>query len=299
MKYRCERCRLSVVRWLAASAALLLAGCSRAKIERVEWPVMGTIAAVQVRSTSIFFHAAATSVVRQITFDLEHALNAHDPDSELSRLAPLEEEEILSQCGKSPMLYTRDVRPCYEAAFKLMHESGGAFNPRWRGPKTLDLGAIAKGFAVDVAAKDCYADHADALIDIGGNIKAVRGEGGSHRPWRTGVKDPSGDGFAAVVELREGEALATSATYYRGSHIYDGRTGLAVSNGVASVTVLCSSAMWADGLSTTLFVLGPEEGKKFLDDKLKILVGDMAVSALWIMDGGRQEIYGNARFQGN
>ena len=57
--------------------------------------------------------------------------------------------------------------------------------------------------------------------------------------------------------------------------------------------------MWADGLSTTLFVLGPDEGKKFLDDKLKLLVGDMAVSALWIMDGGRQEIYGNARFQGN
>ena len=211
----------------------------------------------------------------------------------------LSEEEILSQCGKSPMLYSRDVRPCYEAAFKLMHESGGAFNPRWRGPKTLDLGAIAKGFAVDVAAKDCYADHADALIDIGGNIKAVRGEGGSHRPWRTGVMDPNGGGFAAVVELREGEALATSATYYRGNHIYDGRTGLAVSNGVASVTVLCNSAMWADGLSTTLFVLGPDEGKKFLDDKLKLLVGDMAVSALWIMDGGRQEIYGNARFQGN
>ena len=107
------------------------------------------------------------------------------------------------------------------------------------------------------------------------------------------------DGFAAVVDLHEGEALATSATYYRGSHIYDGRTGLAVSNGVASVTVLCNSAMWADGLSTTLFVLGPEEGKKFLDDKLKLLVGDMEVSALWIMDGGRQEIYGNARFQGN
>jgi hypothetical protein len=57
--------------------------------------------------------------------------------------------------------------------------------------------------------------------------------------------------------------------------------------------------MWADGLSPTLFVLGPEAGKKFLDDKLKLLVGDMEVSALWIMDGGRQEICGNVRFQGN
>ena len=46
--------------------------------------------------------------------------------------------------------------------------------------------------------------------------------------------------------------------------------------------------MWADGLSTTLFVLGPEEGRKFLDEKLKALVGDMPVSALWIMADGRE-----------
>ena len=188
------------------------------------------------------------------------------------------------------------MRPCYEAAFALQKASDGAFNPRWRGTNTLDLGAIAKGFAVDrleSTLKTAHPFRTDCLIDLGGNLKALRGN------WRTGVKDPDRDGFAAVVDLHEGEALATSATYYRGSHIYDGRTGLAVSNGVASVTVLCNSAMWADGLSTTLFVLGPEAGKKFLDDKLKLLVGDMKVSVLWIMDDGRQDIYGNARFQGN
>ncbi len=274
--------------FLVLSFAIALSGCGRAKIDRVEWPVMGTIAAVQVRSASMFFDAAATNLVRQIVSDLECALNAHDPNSELSRLAPLEEEEILSRCGKSPMWYRREVRPCYEAAFKLMHESGGAFNPRWRGPKTLDLGAIAKGFVVDVAAQECYCDGADALIDIGGNIKAVRGSGGSHRPWRTGVMDPGGGGFAAVVDLCEGEALATSATYYRGSHIYDGRTGLAVSNGVASVTVLCSSAMWADGLSTTLFILGPDEGRAFVEEKGERLTGGGKIAVLWILSDGRQ-----------
>jgi thiamine biosynthesis lipoprotein len=103
------------------------------------------------------------------------------------------------------------------------------------------------------------------------------------------VKDPDGDGFAAVVELREGEALATSATYYRGSHIRDGRTGLAVSNGVASVTVLCDSAMWADGLSTTLFVFGPEEGRAFLDEHLPELAGSGKVAVLWILSDGRRE----------
>ena len=60
-------------------------------------------------------------------------------------------------------------------------------------------------------------------------------------------------------------ACATSAEYYRGKHIYDGRTGQAVSNGVTSVTVVHpTSAMLADGLSTTLFVFGKEEGERFL-----------------------------------
>ena len=280
--------------WLVV-AAMCLAGCGRQQIERFTWPVMGTIAAIQVRGGSVAQGRPVPSCLKFVEnefSEVERLLNAHDAESEISRLAPLDDREVLEKCDAR-------MKPCYEAAFKLMKASDGAFNPRWKGTNTLDLGAIAKGFAVDVAAAAGYADNADAIIDLGGNLKALRGDGGSHKPWRTGVRNPFGDGFAAVVDLREGEALATSATYYRGSHIYDGRTGLAVSNGVASVTVLCNSAMWADGLSTTLFVLGPEEGKKFLDDKLKLLVGDMEVSALWIMDGGRQEIYGNARFQGN
>ena len=54
------------------------------------------------------------------------------------------------------------------------------------------------------------------------------------------------------------------------------------------MTVLCSSAMWADGLSTTLFVLGPEEGKKFLDEKGERLIDGGKVAALWVLSDGRQ-----------
>jgi len=209
---------------------------------------------------------------------VELNLNAHDPKSELSRLASCSDEKVCASCNS-------DMRPCYEAAFALQKVSDDAFNPRWRGTNTLDLGAIAKGFAVDrleSTLKTLHPVRMDCLVDLGGNLKALRGS------WHTGVRDPFGGGFAAVVELREGEALATSATYYRGGHIYDGRTGRPVSNGVASVTVLCRSAMWADGLSTTLFVLGPEEGKGFLDGKLTDLLPGEAVSVLWIMDDGRQ-----------
>lgn len=273
---------------LLALSALCLAGCERQKVARVEWPVMGTIAAVQGRADlGARWPVVDVPLVKQVFAGVEKLMNAHDAESEISRLASFGEQEILASCKNA-------VRPCYEAAFKLMRESGGAFNPRWRGPETLDLGAIAKGFAVDLITNDyAFVSQADMLVDLGGNVKSVRGS------WRTGVKDPNGGGFAAVVDLHEGEALATSATYYRGSHICDGRTGLAVSNGVASVTVLCNSAMWADGLSTTLFVLGPKEGAAFLDGKLADLIGDGKVSVLWIMDDGSKTTYGNARFQGN
>lgn len=265
--------------WLMV-AATCLAGCGRQQIERVEWPVMGTIAAVQARGfTSPEKEALWVRGLGHPVFGIvELNLNAHEPKSELSRLAACSDEKVCESCNG-------DMRPCYEAAFMLQKASDGAFNPRWRGTNTLDLGAIAKGFAVDrleSTLKTVRPVRTDCLIDLGGNLKALRGS------WRTGVRDPFGDGFAAVVELQEGEALATSATYYRGGHIYDGRTGLAVSNGVSSVTVLCNSAMWADGLSTTLFVLGAEEGRAFLDSHQKELVGGEKLAVLWIFTDGRQ-----------
>lgn len=238
---------------------------------------MGTVAAVQTRGdhtgTLTGRFAAETMGVFK---DVESLLNAHSPMSELSRLAPLPAADVLKSCAK-------ETRPCYAAAFALCETTGNAFNPRWRGDGTLDLGAIAKGFAVDLAADACAAKSPPCalLLDLGGNLKSVKGT------WRTGVKNPDGGGFAATVELREGEALATSATYYRGGHISDGRTGRPVNGDVASVTVLASSAMWADGLSTALFVLGPDEGRDFLSRHQSALCGDAVTAILWILRDGR------------
>ncbi len=273
-------------RWCLVFGVMCLAGCGRQQIERVEWPVMGTIAAVQTRGNDLNGDKTspeATATAMAITKDIQTLLNAHNPDSEISRIAARSEGEILALCDHDKSVDPRlKTRGCYEAAFKLMKASGRAFNPRWRGEDKLDLGAIAKGFAVDVISEKC-ADGllVDFLVDLGGNLKSLRGT------WKTGVMNPNGEGYAAIVDLHEGEALATSATYYRGSHIYDGRTGKSVTNGVASVTVLCKSAMWADGLSTTLFVLGPEGGGRFLDAHQKSLVGDDDVAVLWILSDGR------------
>jgi len=247
-------CLLSLVLWLS--------GC-RKPVERVEWTTMGTVAAVQMRGAGSEQMSETVAEVKAVFSEVEKLLNAHDPNSELSRLAPLSETEILEKC--SPL-----VKPCYETAFDLMRKSDGAFNPRWRGTNTLDLGAIAKGFAVDCVPQRC--EGPDLLVDLGGNLFAVRGA------WKTGIA-----GANRVCLLNEGCAVATSAEYYRGKHICDGRTGLAVSNGVASVTVFASGgAMEADGLSTTLFVLGPERGRRFLEERWKV-VGTWAI---WFMEDG-------------
>jgi len=225
---------------------VLLAGCGRGKVERVEWTTMGTVAAVQVRgnATDCSSYVSKCKYVFGLVTD---DLNAHDPSSEICRLAPLPEDQVLSKADPF-------ARPCYEAAFRLMHESGGAFDPRWRGTNTLDCGAIAKGYAIDSLNEYCALLRQDGLVDIGGNLKIIRGE------WKVGIA-----GSDTVITLTRGMACATSGEYFRGKHIRDGRTGAVVTNGVYSVTVVHpKSAMLADGLSTTLFVLGKDEGEKFL-----------------------------------
>lgn len=267
-----------------AVALVALAGCGKSRIDRIEWPVMGTVAAVQTRFADGDSDGGAKRFRRQVqeTFSrIQELLDAHRADSELSRLAPLDDSEVIACSSPS-------VRACYEAAFKLAKASRGAFNPRWRGKGTLDFGAIAKGFALDTAAAAVKSEGKSVLLDLGGNLKAIESAAKPLKPWKTGIFDPNGAGFAAKVDLYGGEALATSATNFRGRHIRDGRTGNIVSNGVASVTVKCRSAMWADALSTTLFVLGPGEGRRFLDAHQKDLTGEDGIFVFWIMEDGRK-----------
>lgn len=63
-------------------------------------------------------------------------------------------------------------------------------------------------------------------------------------------------------------SCATSAEYFRGKHIKDGRTGRDADGGVCSVTVIHpQSAMLADGLSTVMFLMGRERGERFLRER--------------------------------
>ncbi|MBQ0032834.1 MAG: FAD:protein FMN transferase, partial [bacterium] len=195
-------------------ASFVLLGCSRGKVERLEWTVMDTVAAVQIRGGS-----ADCDVVEAVRTAFERTnaeFNAFDERSTIRRSG---------RCSAFG-------RPCWDFAFNLKAQTDGAFDPNWQGRDKLDFGAVAKGFAVDVAAERVMelGSSADVLIDLGGNLRAVKGD------WQVGIKD--GETFL----LHEGEACATSACYYRGDHIKDARTGGNVANTVYSVTVIHPSS---------------------------------------------------------
>ncbi|MCC6178559.1 MAG: FAD:protein FMN transferase [Chloroflexi bacterium] len=137
-----------------------------------------------------------------------------------------------------------------------------------RRPLVLDLGAVAKGLAIDLAARELAAFES-VSIDAGGDLY-VRGRLSDGRPRRVGVQSPRDpEWIAHIFDLAEG-AVCTSGNYERRTadglshHLVNPRTGRSAVS-LASVTVVAPTAMAADGLATAAFVLGPQAGRHLLE----------------------------------
>ena len=166
---------------------------------------------------------------------------------------------------------------------------------------TLDLGGVAKGYAVDRAVAVLQAGGITAgLVNAGGNI-GYFGRKPDGQPWRTGIQHPRQTNGALITQVDDFglPAVATSGDYQqwfqvggrRYHHLLDPATGYPA-EGVVSATVWATSAMEADILSTTVFVLGPERGSALADS----LEG---VEALVIVpDGGHWRSLATAGIRG-
>ena len=126
----------------------------------------------------------------------------------------------------------------------------------------VDLGGIAKGYAIDRAIAALQeAGMAGGLVDVGGDL-ACFGRWLEGQPWSVDVKDPFREGALAKLSL-PGGAVCTSGAYarfaviegMRYSHIIDPRSGRPA-DAAASVTVTAKTAMTADVWATALSVLG-------------------------------------------
>jgi thiamine biosynthesis lipoprotein len=132
----------------------------------------------------------------------------------------------------------------------------------------LDVGAVAKGYAVERVAEMLEAEGIDGyLINAGGNVRAVGGKQ-TDAPWQVDVSAPDGVSALGRVTMMGG-ALVTSGSYQRFlvvdgktySHIIDPTTGIPAARYVG-VTISLAQSDLADLLSTALFVLSEEDGRR-------------------------------------
>lgn len=144
---------------------------------------------------------------------------------------------------------------------------------------SLDLGAIAKGYAAD-----CLVDMLRergvqrASISLGGNVY-VYGKKPGGSLWSVAIRNPEKPGQNSFMLKTQDATVVTSGAYERFfvqdgktyGHIIDPATGFPAQSGLASVTIVSQNSMIADALSTSLFVLGME---KIPEIKKSALAGD-------------------------
>lgn len=147
------------------------------------------------------------------------------------------------------------------------------------GKQSIDVGGIAKGYAADQARQMLIENGVKSvIIDFGGNIITV-GHKAKNMPWKIGIQEPfSNLGNVVMIIETEETAVVTSGIYERFfeengkkySHLINPKTGMAVDNGIVSLTILCKESVLADGFSTGAFILGLEKGMEIVEQTAEI-----------------------------
>jgi thiamine biosynthesis lipoprotein len=285
-----------------AAMSLPLALRRRTMITRVSRPLMGTIAEIQVAHRDPAFAGAAIEAGYAELGRIEALMTRFQPTSDIGRVnlgagldgVPVSLETARVVAAGLDWASASDGRfdPAIGAASELWdvlhrHEppSGGdvhrlASRGFWRTvdvdldcdrpcvrlhepDSRLDLGAIAKGHAIDRAVgrlRDLGVEH--AIVTVGGDLYALGGSPDGD-PWTVGIRDPHRrDGVARTLHVAD-RAVATSGDYerffrwhgVRYHHLMDPATAAPRRTPVRSVTVLADAAIDADAASTTAFGL--------------------------------------------
>ena len=145
---------------------------------------------------------------------------------------------------------------------------------------SIDLSAVAKGYAVDEAIRSIKASGFNsAIVNAGGDLYSL-GKKSFYSPWRIGIIDPSNEERVIKKLTLEDMAVATSGGYeqyykYKGrdyTHIINPKTGYPIKDVFFSITVLAPNCLIADGIATAVAVGGDE-----LIDRLNKIYPDISI----------------------
>lgn len=286
---------------LSCVAGLLLATAARAEwLNRTVDGIMGTRIAVELWADDATRGNAAIAAVMAEMNRIDLAMSTYKPDSELSRLnaraarGPVRVSAELFDLLGTAMEYSRITGGAFDVTYasvgfmydfrarqrpdsaaigaalpavnyRLVQLDRASRSVRYlRDGVRIDLGGIAKGYAVDRGIAILQARGIQhALVSAGGDSRVVGDRFG--KPWVIGIRHPDRkDEVVTRIPLVD-TAISTSGDYeryfdengVRYHHILDPRTGQSAS-AVRSATVLADTATRTDGLSKTAFVLGAD-----------------------------------------
>ncbi len=144
----------------------------------------------------------------------------------------------------------------------------------------LNLSSAGKGFGTDEMARVLRAHGlTNIYVSISGDV-FTQGHNAQGKKWQVGISAPMpdwspGDPLVTVLSV-SGQAVSTSGDYQkylidaqgrRLGHIFDPKTGWPVQHNLAGVSVVAGDCMTSSSLATTLFVLGPDEGLRFIESR--------------------------------
>ncbi len=174
--------------------------------------------------------------------------------------------ELWGFYGESPHLpQEQEIKACLRRiGYKYLSLKNSRLE-KIREDVRIDLGGIAKGYAVSQAVKVLREQGVtSALIDAGGDVYALGKKG--HDLWKVGIRRPRGEDLLGYLEVAD-LAVMGSGDYERFfekddkryHHIFDPKTGYPAES-LSGMTLIYSDPVAADGWITALFVMGPEKG---------------------------------------
>lgn len=274
---------------------------------REEAAIMGTAINVELWHTDTDAGKALIHAVMDEMHRIDGLMSTYKPDSELSRVnaRAAEMSVVVSKELLALITLALEYSAITQGAFDITYASVGRYYDYRKGSRPngeqlamalpaidyrfvrldpvrstvrylrpgvrIDLGGIAKGYAVDRGIAILQAAGArHALVSAGGDTRVI----GRHwdHPWKIGIRDPrNGDGIVSLIPL-EDAAISTSGDYeryfeesgVRYHHILNPATGDSPRE-VHSSSIIGSNATATDALSTSVFIMGVDKGLKLVN----------------------------------
>jgi len=249
--------------------------------------LMGTIVTIEVSGEGL--EPAADSALKEMG-RIERLMSRFLPTSDIANLNasychPVKVSPETFWVIEKALLFSRLSQGAFDitvnsqnkASYKDVILDKGTYQVCLRKPgMSLDLGGIAKGYAVDKGIEVLQRMGVqNALVSAGGDLR-VLGSHTSENGWIIGVQHPGAhNGLLCRLSLTN-KAVATSGDYYRHNHILDPHQRKPA-RGCLSATIIANQTLVADALATATFVLGPHKGMKLLGSLPGVeglLVGD-------------------------